>query len=274
MINRRSIFARWSLLAVGFTVGLAVLIGGTLLLRAIRPGRARRIQTILRRNLRYKPRLQRVTDEPVVNPPFVLAGAGQFMALSKDKTYLINTITNKPVFITGEQAYSLATNLSRNSDIEYYLSARQSMGFNLIWVGAVDQAYLVDPPGNALGQVPFVGYPDGHGKAFTNMNEAYFSHLDYVIQRAAAHGFTVLLNAAFVGSGPAWCSDDTGWCRELKTASNSDLTRYGAYLGNRYKSYPNIIWMMGGTAISKTIQFSRAKWTPSLTASDWWTRFI
>jgi hypothetical protein len=175
-----------------------------------------------------------------------MAGRGQFMALSADKTYLVNTITNKPVFITGEQAYNLATNLSLNSDIEYYLSTRQSMGFNLIWVAAVDQAYLVDPPGNALGQVPFTGYPDGEGKAFTNMNEAYFGHLDYVIQRAAAHGFTVLLNAAFVGSGPSWCSDDTGWCRELQTASDSELMAYGAYLGARYKSYPNIIWMMGG----------------------------
>jgi hypothetical protein len=120
------------------------------------------------------------------------------------------------------------------------------MGFNLIWVGAVDHSYLVDPPGNALGQVPFIGYPDGNGKPFTNMNEAYFAHLDYVIQRAAAHGFTVLLNAAFVGSGPTWCSEETGWCRQLQTASGVDLTAYGVYLGSRYKSYPNIVWMMGG----------------------------
>ena len=190
--------------------------------------------------------MRSAVDAPVVNPPFVRTGEGQFMALSKDKSYLVNTFTNRPVFITGEQAYNLATNLSSNQDIEYYLSTRQSMGFNLIWVGAVDQAYLVDPPGNALGQAPFDGYPDGGGKAFTHMNEAYFAHLDYVIQRAAAHGITVLLNAAFVGSGPTWCADDTGWCRELQTASDADLIAFGVYLGDRYKSYPNIIWMMGG----------------------------
>ena len=34
-------------------------------------------------------------------------GAGQLMALSADKTHLINTFTNKPVFITGEAAWSL-----------------------------------------------------------------------------------------------------------------------------------------------------------------------
>ena len=244
MINRPFIYARWSLLAVGLTI----FIGGATLLRTIRQSGVRRIRTTLRRKLHGNANPQILNDDSVFSPPFVLSGAakGQFMVLSADKTYLVNTITNKPIFITGEQAYSLATNLSRNSDIEYYLSTRQLMGFNLIWVAAVDQAYLIDPPGNALGQVPFIAYPDGNGKAFTNMNEVYFDHLDYVIQRDAAHGFTVLLNAAFVGSGPSWCSDDTGWCRELQTASHADLTAYGAYLGNRYKSYPNIIWMMGG----------------------------
>lgn len=241
MFTRPFNSARWFILVAGLTVFL----GGAILLRTVHPGGIVRIETILRQMVNRKPNAPRITDDPVVNPPFVLE-AGQFMALSKDKSYLVNTITNQPVFITGEQAYSLATNLSLNSDIEYYLSTRQAMGFNLIWVAAVDQAYLVNPPGNALGEVPFVGYPDGRSKAFTNMNEAYFRHLDYVIQRAAAHGFTVLLNAAFVGSGPSWCDDTTGWCRELKTASNTDLTAYGAYLGNRYKSYPNIIWMMGG----------------------------
>jgi hypothetical protein len=224
----------------------ALLIGGAVLVLSVHARGIARIATVLRKTFNRVANVTRVTDDPVVNPPFVLTGTGQFMTLSQDKTYLVNTITNKPVFIAGEQAYSLATNLSLNSDVEYYLSTRQSMGFNLIWVGAVDQAYLVNPPGNALGEVPFVGYPRRGGKAFTNMNEAYFRHLDYVVQRAAAHGFTVLLNAAFVGSGPSWCDDTTGWCRELKTASDAALSAYGAYLGHRYASYPNIIWMLGG----------------------------
>jgi hypothetical protein len=236
-------YSRWILLAVVLTVFLSAIV-----IRITRPRPVRRVYKILQRKLRHLARQQPLSGNPVFDPQFVLYGSAtsQFMTLSEDKTYLLNTITKKPVFITGEQAYSLAINLARNSDIEYYLSTRQSMGFNLIWVGAVDQAYLVDPPGNALGQVPFIGYPDGDGKAFTNMNEAYFAHLDYVIQRAAARDFTVLLNAAFVGSGPSWCSEDFGWCRELQTASDADLMAYGAYLGNRYKSYPNIIWMMGG----------------------------
>ena len=134
---------------------------------------------------------------------------GQFMALSADKTHLVNTFTGKPVYITGEQAYSLATNLSSNSDIELYLSTRESMGFNLISVRAVDIANLVNYPDNALGQPPF------NGADFTSLNEIYWEHLDNVIQRAAAHGITVLLNPAFVGSGPWGCTEVTGWCPDL-----------------------------------------------------------
>jgi hypothetical protein len=258
MINCPSIYARWSFLALG----LMVFIGGAILLLALKPSGARRVRAIIRRNLHHEFNPQKVSGEPVVSPPFVLPGTdkNQFMVLSADKTYLVNTITNKPVFMTGEQAYSLALNLARNTDIEYYLSTRQSMGFNVIWVGAAHQAMLVNPPGNALGEVPFVGYPDEGGKAFTNMNEAYFAHLDYVIQRAAAHGFTVLLNVAFVGSGPTWCSDEVGgWCLELQTASAADLRAYGVYMGNRYKSYPNIIWMLGGDCDLKDYPIFKTK---------------
>ncbi len=130
-----------------------------------------------------------ITDNAADSPETVtltgigMSSGGQFMVLSADKTHLVNTFTGNPVFITGEQAYSLATNLSNDSDIELYLSSRQSMGFNFIWVGATDIAYLIDYPDNALGQPPF------NGADFTNPNEAYWEHLDHVIQRAAAHGF-------------------------------------------------------------------------------------
>jgi hypothetical protein len=45
----------------------------------------------------------------VVSPPFVpsTSRADQFTTLSANKTHLVNTITNKPVFITGDQAYEL-----------------------------------------------------------------------------------------------------------------------------------------------------------------------
>ena len=169
-----------------------------------------------------------------------LTGTGQFMVLDQTKSYLVNTFTGKPVFIMGEQASNLNVELSADSDIDLYLSTRQAQGFNFIWVGATDMGNHDNAPYNGLGQAPFGPTP------FTGMNEAYFEHLDYVLQRATAYGFEVLLMPAFVGSGSSYCSDSTGWCLELQAAANSDLTNFGAYLGNRYKNYPNIIWVLGG----------------------------
>jgi hypothetical protein len=160
------------------------------------------------------------------------------MVFSPDRAYLVNTCTGKPVFITGEDAFSLVGQLS-NSDIESYLSDRAGRGFNLIWVGAVDNTYSRHPPANALGQSPFNGPP------FTHEQEAFFAHLDDVLQRAASHGITVLLNPTFSGYV---CDDAYGWCPELEAASDSDITAFGAYLGNRYKSYSNIVWLIGGDA--------------------------
>jgi hypothetical protein len=187
-----------------------------------------------------------ITDDAADSPQTItltgagIISAGQFMALSADKTHLTNTLTGKPVYITGDRADGVATNLSSNSDIELYLSTRESMGFNLISVRAADIANLVNYPDNALGQPPF------NGADFTNLNEIYWEHLDDVIQRAAAHGITVLLNPAFVGSGPWGCTEATGWCPDLLNASDATLTAYGVRVGNRYKSYPNIVWLLGG----------------------------
>ena len=67
-------------------------------------------------------------------------GTGQFMALSADKTYLVNTITGKPVFITGEAPWSLIAQPS-NADVETYLADRASRGYNAVIVNLIEHLY-------------------------------------------------------------------------------------------------------------------------------------
>ena len=176
-------------------------------------------------------------------------GTGQFMALSADKTHLVNTFSNKPVFITGDTAYGLAVQLSSNADIEAYLSNRQAKGINLIWVGLVDATNHGEGSNNrgstendAFGNNPWNG-----GADFTGMSSAsaYWAHVDYVLQRAAAHGITVLSGTAFVGT---FDSCNFPYYSSMATSSDATMKAYGAFLGNRYKSYPNIVWLMGGDA--------------------------
>jgi hypothetical protein len=178
-----------------------------------------------------------------------LTGAGQFMALGADRTHLINTFTNKPVFITGDTAYALALALSSDADIEAYLSDRQAKGMNLIWVGLVDANNHGDGKDNVgtTENDTFGNNPWNGGPAFTGMSSstAYWAHVDEVLQRAAAHGITVLAGTAFAGSF-ASCNDP--YTANMVAASDATMLAYGAFLGNRYKSYPNIIWLQGGDA--------------------------
>ncbi|MGO8792004.1 MAG: DUF4038 domain-containing protein [Terriglobia bacterium] len=178
-----------------------------------------------------------------------LTGAGQFMALSADRTHLINTFTNQPVFITGDTAYDLTVQLTSDADVEAYLSDRQAKGMNLIWVGIVDpnnhgkgRDNVGTTENDAFGNNPWNG-----GPAFTGMSNAtaYWAHVDEVLQRAAAHGITVLAGTAFTSS---FDHCDVPYASDMAKTSDATMIAYGAFLGNRYKSYPNIVWLQGGDA--------------------------
>jgi hypothetical protein len=41
---------------------------------------------------------------------------------------------------------------------------------------------------------------------------------------------------------------DQGWAAEMQAASDADMTAWGQYLGQRYASYDNIMWVIGGDA--------------------------
>jgi hypothetical protein len=77
---------------------------------------------------------------------------------------------------------------------------------------------------------------------FTTVNEAYFAHVDWFLNQAAARGMVVLLVPSYMGAG---CGDE-GWCGEMRANGVNKLTQYGQYLGNRYKNFGNIIWVEGG----------------------------
>jgi hypothetical protein len=64
--------------------------------------------------------------------------------------------------------------------------------------------------------------------------------VDSVIQAAKSYGITVFANPMFVGEGGRHYENS------ILASSDATITAYGAWLGNRYKSYPNIVWLLGG----------------------------
>ena len=64
-------------------------------------------------------------------------------------------------------------------------------------------------------------------------NEAYFARVDRILQLAAKYGFLVILDPAETG----------GWLDVMKNNGVDKCRAYGQFLGKRYASFDNILWI-------------------------------
>jgi hypothetical protein len=142
----------------------------------------------------------------------------------------------RPFLMQGDAAWSLMAQLSREN-AERYLDDRRTCGFNTILVSLIEHKFATNAPRNFYGDAPFTS-----PGSFATPNEAYFAHVDWVLQRAAAKGFLVLLVPAYLGYG----GGDEGWYSEMVANGADALRTYGRFLGSRYRSYSNVIWVEGG----------------------------
>ncbi len=157
--------------------------------------------------------------------------------LSVSGRHLIDP-SGQPVFLNGEAAWSLAV-AATDQDVEQYLQQRRSLGINALLINLIEHHF--GGPRNRSGELPFVGKP------FGQPNEAYFQHLDKVLSRATELGFIVLAFPAYLGYE---CGDE-GWCAEVRATPAATLEAYGRFLGERYRSNPNLVWVHGGDADAK-----------------------
>lgn len=159
------------------------------------------------------------------------------VALDPTGKFLINASTGQPIWLQGDSPQGLAVQVS-NADVDSYLADRQARGYNAVWIILHDEGDQSNKPNNFYNDPPFTSVP------FTDFDSAYWLHVDDVIQRCTAHGMIVVANATFVGINAA-----AGYSlRDVLAASDTTMSAYGAFLGNRYKKYNNVIWLLGGDA--------------------------
>jgi hypothetical protein len=142
-----------------------------------------------------------------------------------------------PFLIVGEAAWSLAAQLNR-SEVITYLDDRRAKGFSAILVNAIEHKFSGNPPYNYAGQHPF-GNDDFD---WSDRNENYWLHVDYVLNEAKLRGILVFLFPAYLGYS---CASD-GWCSEMVGQTNAAMRSYGEWLATRYNHQGNIIWVHGG----------------------------
>ena len=154
-----------------------------------------------------------------------------------------------PFFYLGDTAWELFHRLSK-ADAEKYLENRRQKGFTVIQAVALAELNGLNTP-NAEGEKPLIGNDPA------NPNEKYFTHVDWVIKKAAEKGI-------FIGLLPTWgdkWNKKWGNGPEIFTPENAAV--YGEFLGKRYRYSPNIIWILGGdrpveTALQRQIINSMA----------------
>jgi hypothetical protein len=165
------------------------------------------------------------------------------LTISANKRHLVDA-DGTPFLMRGDTAWSLVAELSK-ADATLYLDDRAARGFNTLLVNLIEPAFSSHDPkwANADGQTPFADPDD-----FTTLNDAYFEHVDWVLEQAEQRGILVLLVPSYIGYG---CGAE-GWCARMKTNGVAKLTQYGTYVGERYRDARNVIWVHGGDHTPQT----------------------
>jgi len=149
----------------------------------------------------------------------------------------LSTKTGEPFLIVGDSPWSLIVGPNAQG-IEKYLESRKQKGVNSLIMNLVEHFY--NGPADANGNLPFLVTGD-----FTTPNAKYFDNADYAIGKAREKGMEVFLFPAYLGYDDGQGHKE-GWYTEVNANGTSKMYQYGKYLGERYKDYKNIIWMMGG----------------------------
>jgi hypothetical protein len=150
--------------------------------------------------------------------------------VSENHRFLVTT-EGRPFFWQGDTAWELFHRLNRE-DAERYLRNRAERRFNVVQAVALAELDGLNDP-NAYGERPL------RNNDPTQPNEAYFRHVDWIVQRANELGI-------YVGFLPTWGDKwNKAWGAgpEIFTPQNAEA--YGEWLGKRYRD-AGLIWILGG----------------------------
>ena len=171
-------------------------------------------------------------------PSLLLAGsrparAGRIrfpIAVTRDGLHLVDA-DKQPFLYQGDAAWLMFTRLTRDDAVEY-LRDRRIRGFTAV------HAMLTGLPGavNRNGDRPFEG--DDLGRP----GERYFDLADQMLRSAEALDLVVALAPAWTGC----CGE--GWAAILERHGPERCRAYGRWLGERYRRFGNIVWLLGGNA--------------------------
>ncbi len=151
------------------------------------------------------------------------------LKVAEDHRHLV-TEDGKPFFYLGDTAWELFHRLTRE-EADLYLTTRAKQGFNVVHAVALAE-YDVSIP-NAYGELPLENLDP------TKPREAYFQHVDYIVNKAESLGL-------YIGFLPTWGDKwNQKWGKGPEIFTPENARWYGEWLGRRYKDKP-LVWILGG----------------------------
>ena len=152
------------------------------------------------------------------------------LLVSANHRYLVDQ-NGVPFMIVGDSPQALIGNVPLD-DAEKYIRNRAQYGINALWINLVcNTGTGCDPSGSTYdGIAPFTKVGD-----LATPNSDYFHRADSMINLAAANKMVVFLDPI----------ETAGWLTVLRANGLVKAREYGEFLGNRYSSFPNIIWLHG-----------------------------
>jgi len=161
----------------------------------------------------------------------VCRGAPPRLKVSPDHRFLV-TEKGQPFFYLGDTAWELFHRLNEEESRKY-LTNRAEKGFTVIQAVVLAELDGLRTP-NANGDIPLKENDP------TRPVEAYFQHVDRVVDQAAELGLYIGMLPTW---GDKWISNQGGDGPVIFNVKNARA--YGEFLGKRYRNSP-IIWILGG----------------------------
>lgn len=159
-----------------------------------------------------------------------LAQAGT-LEIADDGSRIMHAGGTEPFFWLGDTAWELLHRTTREEAV-LYLEDRARKGFNVIQSVVLAELDGLHTP-NSYGETPLLD--DDPARP----NDAYFKHVDFVVDKAAELGL-------YVGLLPTWGDKfNKRWGIGPEVFTPENARTYGEFLGARYTNAP-IIWILGG----------------------------
>ncbi len=149
------------------------------------------------------------------------------LIVSENNRYLMHE-NGSPFFWLGDTGWLMPERLNRD-EVDFYLANCKDAGFNIVQVQTINDV----PAINVYGQYSMTDDFD-----FDSIDNpavyGYWDHMDHIVKTAEKNGI-------YIGMVCIW-----GGLVKSGKMNVEQAERYGKFLAQRYKDYPNIVWIIGG----------------------------